>query len=285
MRPLVLALIPCLILAVPWYAGHFQSTVANALDAGFGMPAEIQGTGDIFSIHAISTYFSHVAKDGVSWFFVILAVPLCAVAAFRMRRQGDTFALNVSELEVLLAWLFPFVIFAFAGNKDIRYIAPVLPAAALLLAFLLDFALPAKLWATALGCTLLLIPVVQMFAVSFGIPYETAGGVYARRYDRDSWPQEEMLKLLAGDTRIKPGDKALVLVGVDRALLNANNVELTSVTLQLPFNVETTAHEKDPGTLRARLAQASWFIYKTGGEPESAAFNPFCRRSHSERAE
>ncbi len=84
-----------------------------------------------------------------------------------------------------------------------------------------------------------------------------------------------MLKLLASDARLKPGDKALVLVGVDRALLNANNVELASVALQLPFNIETTAHEPDLGTLRARLAQASWFIYKTGGEPESPAFNPY----------
>ncbi len=274
-RPLTLAVISCLIVALPWYAGHFERTLANALDAGFGPPADIQGTGDIFSIHAISTYFSHVAKDGVSWFFVILALPLCAVAAFRMRRQVVAFALTVSEMEVLFAWLFPFVIFSFGGNKDIRYIAPVLPAAALLLAFLLDFALPRNLPSTALGCALLIVPMVQMFAVSFGIPYETADGIYARRYNGDLWPQEGMLKLLASDTRLKPGDKALVLVGVDRALLNANNVELASVMLQLPFNVETTAHEKDLGTLRERLAQASWFIYKTGGEAESPAFNPF----------
>jgi hypothetical protein len=116
---------------------------------------------------------------------------------------------------------------------------------------------------------------VQMFAVSFGIPYETVNGAYTHRYASDSWPQEAMLKLLAGDTRLVLGEKAIVLVGVDRPLLNANNVELASVTLQLPFNVETTAHEKDLGTHRARLAHASWFIYKTGGEPESAAFNPY----------
>jgi 4-amino-4-deoxy-L-arabinose transferase-like glycosyltransferase len=274
-RALVLAAVSCLILAVPWYAGHFRRTFANALDAGFGAPADIQGTGAIFSVHAITTYFAHVARDGVSWYFVILAVPLCVFVAFRARKQAAAFSLTVTELEVLFAWLFPFVIFAFAGNKDIRYIAPVLPAVALLLAFLLDFALPANLAATAIGCALLIVPVVQMFAVSFGIPYQTAGGAYTRRYASDLWPQEGMLKLLAGDTRVKPGEKTLVLVGVDRALLNANNVELASVTLQLPFNIETTAHEPDLGTLRARLAAASWFIYKTGGEPESPAFNPY----------
>jgi hypothetical protein len=84
-----------------------------------------------------------------------------------------------------------------------------------------------------------------------------------------------MLKVLAGDARVKPGEKPLVLVGVDRALFNANNVELASVTMQLPFDIETTAHAKDLGTLRETLSQASWFIYKTGGEPESPAFNPY----------
>jgi len=45
--------------------------------------------------------------------------------------------------------------------------------------------------------------------------------------------------------------------------------------MELRFNVETTAHEKDLDTLRQRLAHASYFLYKEGGEPESPAFNPY----------
>ena len=64
-------------------------------------------------------------------------------------------------------------------------------------------------------------------------------------------------------------------MGADRAAFNANNIELAVVALRLPFKVETTAHEKDLATLRQRLGQASFFLYKEGGEPESPAFNPY----------
>ena len=75
-RPLLLASLPCLLLALPWYARHLKSTVANALDAGFGASAAIQGTGPIFSISTIATYLSHVAANGVSWYFCVLAAIL-----------------------------------------------------------------------------------------------------------------------------------------------------------------------------------------------------------------
>ena len=50
---------------------------------------------------------------------------------------------------------------------------------------------------------------------------------------------------------------------------------LSVVALQLPFSVETTAHEKDLATVRQRLAQALSFFCKEGGEAESPAFNPY----------
>ena len=45
-------------------------------------------------------------------------------------------------MPLLAAWLLPFALFLFGGNKDVRYIAPILPAAALAIAFLMDSALP-----------------------------------------------------------------------------------------------------------------------------------------------
>jgi hypothetical protein len=64
-------------------------------------------------------------------------------------------------------------------------------------------------------------------------------------------------------------------MGADRGGFNADNLELSVIALQLPFHVETTAHEKQFETLRKRLAQSSYFIFKEGGEPESPAFNPY----------
>jgi hypothetical protein len=114
-----------------------------------------------------------------------------------------------------------------------------------------------------------------MFAVSFGIPYHATGGGYARRFSREPWPHEEILNVISANSSLRHGDKEMLLMGADRAAFNANNVELAVVALQLPFSVENTAHERDLDTLRQRLAQASFSLYKEGGEPESPAFNPY----------
>jgi hypothetical protein len=161
------------------------------------------------------------------------------------------------------------VIFVFGSNKDVRYIAPVLPAAALALAWLLDSVLSRTSRGTATGAAILAFPVLQMAAVSFGVPYQSTVGGYARRFSPEDWYHDEILKLVAAN-----GGRGL-LVGADRAGFNANNVELTATALQLPITVETTAHEKDLEALKQRLAQASFFVYKEAGEPESPAFNPF----------
>jgi hypothetical protein len=276
-RPLLLSALPCLVLALPWYAGHLRPTLANALDAGFGAPAAIQGTGPIFSLRTIVTYLSHVAADGVSYYFFFLALLLSLWAIFR--RHLLLSSVTNAAWPLLVAWLLPFVVFVFGGNKDVRYIAPVLPAAALVLAFLLDFTLPRTRPGAVAGGLLLAFPMLQMFAVSFGIPYAAAERGYARRFDRQPWPLDQILKLMAAHSSLghvaKDGEKELLLVGADRGAFNANNVELAVVALRLPFTVETTAHEKDLATLRQRLGQSSFFLYKEGGEPESPAFNPY----------
>ena len=268
-RPLLLAALPCLLLALPWYAVHFKATVANALDAGFGAPAAIQGTGPIFSISTITTYLSHVAANGVSWYFCFLAVVLCLCAVVRRPDAKKTAG------PLLLAWLLPFAVFVLGGNKDVRYIAPVLPAAALVLAWLLDSNLPRNRKGVAAASVLLTFPMLQMFAVSFGVPYKIAGGGYARQFSREAWPHDEILKLIAANTDLRFGEKVMVLMGADRAGFNADNLELSVIALRMPFNVETTAHEKQLETLRQRLTQTAFFIYKEGGEPESPAFNPY----------
>ena len=63
-------------MALPWYIGHLRPTLANALDAGFGAPAAIQGTGPIFAIRTIAVYLSHVLANGISYYFFFLALLL-----------------------------------------------------------------------------------------------------------------------------------------------------------------------------------------------------------------
>jgi 4-amino-4-deoxy-L-arabinose transferase-like glycosyltransferase len=273
-RTLLIAALPCLALALPWYAVHLRPTLRFALDSGYGTLAAKYGTGPVWSMRAIVTYLSHVAASGISYYFLFLALLLSVLAL--LRRQGRRLLSEAATAApMLLAWLFPFVVLLLGLNKDVRFIAPLLPAAALTCAFVLDFTLPRDRTGTMAGILLLGFPMLQMFSVSFGIPYTAVGGDYSRRFDRVTWPHDEILKLIAATGNPPRGETQTLLVGADRSAFNADNIELTVVALQLPFRVETTAHENDFGILRQRLAQASFFLYKESGEPESPAFNPY----------
>jgi hypothetical protein len=273
-RPLMLAALPCFVLALPWYAGHFKRTLLFALEAGFG-EVGIQGIPRTLSIRAIAAYLSHVATNGISLYFLCLLVLSGVWVA--SRRQDVPLRSDLSSkahAPLLLTWLIPLAVFIF-GNEDIRYVAPILPALALGVAFLLDFSLPRTRAGATAGALLLAFPMLQMFSTSFGVPYFTRGGGYAHRFSRKPWPQDEILKLIAAHHSLKTGGRDHLLVGADEAALNADNVELAAVASQLPIDVETTAHEKDIDTLRQRLASSSYFLFKEGGYPESLVFNPY----------
>ena len=266
-RSLRLSATPCLLLALPWYLGHLRPTLSNAFQAGFGADAAVQGTGAIFSVRSIATYLAHVAVSGVSLYYTVVTAVLIAIVA-----GGRAHKPEIPPL--VFCWLLPFVIFLFGSNKDIRYIAPILPAFALLIASLLDAVLSTGKGGDAIGAFLVAVPMVAMFAVSFGVPYRANDLVYARRFRSESWSHDEILETIAARIPLQSGARRLLVVGSDRESFNANNIELTAVARQLPVDVETTAHEHDLNTLLDRVKQAAFFVYEEGGEPESRVFNP-----------
>src|SRR5262249_15634008 len=76
-RPLrfpVLAALPCLVLAMPWYASHLRPTIAFALKSGFGPMAAVYGTGPIFSLGTIMTYASRIVVNGTSEYYAGLTI-------------------------------------------------------------------------------------------------------------------------------------------------------------------------------------------------------------------
>jgi hypothetical protein len=161
--------VPCLLIAGPWYALNGRATLANVVAAGWGYSAAVQGTGPVFSFTAISTYLARIAQDGVSSYYCLLAAILLTVAI--ARRRVSSLADHFSNANrVLLAWCLPFLIFIFGGNKDIRYIAPVLPSAALGLALLIRFTEKEAKRATLIGAIVLAIPFAMMVTRSFGRP-------------------------------------------------------------------------------------------------------------------
>jgi hypothetical protein len=268
--------------ALPWYALHLRETVEYGFAAGYGKTAGVYGTGAIFSSHSIASYLSNVIKEGITAYYAGLTVVLGGWTIWRRKihtRAGEMFETHPGT-RVILFWVLPFAIYLFGKNKDVRLIAPILPAFALLLASMLDSALPRRGAGIALASAVIAFPLLQLYSVSFGVPFDTPAMGYARRLHRDPWRHDEIMEAIAANAHIGPGEEPLVLVGTDVATFNPNNVELTAVANQLPLRVETTAHEEDLGTVQARLEDASFFVYKVRW-PAGVAVQPLFRPAGS----
>jgi hypothetical protein len=267
-RALVLVAVPCVLLAGPWYALHWRATVYYALKSGYGDLATAQRTGAVFSIAGISAYLSLLTERGVSVYYI--AVAACAGVVVLLRRRFQLFR----RISPLAWWLAPFLIFLFGENKDVRYIAPLLPAFALAAACLLDGALEGRrLVAPVVIIVVLAFPLVSMLAVSFHWPYAAPDRGYAIYYSPNTWLQDDILRTITDSAPIRTGEKKLVLVGTDRGRFNRENFQLTAVQNVLPLEVQTTAYQKDWERLLNLAGSSSYFVYKEGGEPESPFFN------------
>jgi hypothetical protein len=272
------AAIPCLTLALPWYAFHLRSTAEYIAAAGYGKSAAVYGTGAVFSLHAIARYLSNVIREAISGYYAGLAVLLGGWTIWQRRIRLIGHGQAFPGARVMLLWALPFAAYVFGENKDVRFVAPMLPAFALLLASMMEYVFPRRLTGTALAWAVLAYPFLQLFSTSFGIPFDSTERRYSRRFHREPWKHDEILATIWANAHVGPGEKQRVLVGTDLSTLNADNMKLTAVGRQLPFQTETTANEQNLNTLLSRLEHSSFFLYKEGGEPELPAFNPYFDR-------
>lgn len=252
-QALLTATIPCLLLALPWYLVNGRRTIQNAIEAGYGASAIVQGADALL-------YLQRVVHDGISIYYGAAALLATIVIAVRKPRA-------LASLTPVLLWAAPFLVFLLGGNKDIRYVAPLLPVFALGLGFLLDEVSGSLDWLLAV---ILAFPLASMLTISFG---RSPAVGYARPYDPVDWPQQAILHTICDTPVFRPGEKKLLMLGTDRGSFNVNNFELAVVREHLPLTVDTTAYEKDLGALLRSVDASSFFVYKKGGEPESTFFN------------
>jgi len=251
LRAVALLAIPCFVLALPWYALHWRATLKYAISGGFGDSAAAYRTGAI-------AYLTNVIHEGVSDYYAATALVVAVLTAYK--RRWETFR----SMAPLSLWGIAFVVFLLGANKDIRFLAPILPAFALGAACLLDAAAGRRVWLLVLA---LVFPSIGMLAVSFGAAPALR---YAHVYGAGNWRQPEILDAIRGRLLVRPGEKKRVIVAADRVSFNVHNFDLTALQQKLPLSFETTAYQQDLSVLDS----ASFVVVKEGGEPESDLFNP-----------
>ena len=265
-------------LALPWYFVNFLLAVKTALRAGSAETAKVYRTGDVFSLNDIWNYLGNLLNTGPLLYFVLLTLLLLAFAR-RLPPAGKR------GLLLCTFWGSPILFLMFGHYRDLRYAAPLFPAVALAIAILGDAALSKRAVASGtVAGILLVLPLFSMLHTSFGIfgnrRLELGGLLlkapmlyWAHKYDRQSWPQQELLSEVSRRTKFTGRERKSVILGTDSVRFNVNNFELAAVEKRLPFQIATTSYDTDLPTLLSTLDSTEYFIYKEGGERDEPSFN------------
>jgi hypothetical protein len=258
--------------AGPWYLLNYRTAISTAWWSAYSASARATwGTGEIFSPGAIAAYLRHVVQNGVSEFYAVLTIVVGLYLAIRRSVPMSTRTGWVCGL-----WLLPFFVFLFGANKDIRFLAPLLPGFALMFAAMLDTALRAKSRGSSLLlCVLLAWPFISMFRTSFGVLTPARDLGYARRFNPERWPHQEILNACISSLDWHPGQQATLLVGTDKGSFNANNFELAAVRSRFPLRIISSAYASSANAVMNAIGSASFVLFEEGGPKDSEPFNQF----------
>jgi 4-amino-4-deoxy-L-arabinose transferase-like glycosyltransferase len=211
------------LIASVWYLPNWLSVTAFARSASNGKLSINYGSSDVFSPRVVLDYFVQLSSGAVSTWYAFLL--LIAAAAWLLLPKRAGFSCG-SLVWLLAAWAASFAITTFSVNKSLRYVAPLLPVAALWLArTVIVFCPPRRL--VAASALLLTVPAFAYACSSFPfgarIP-EFAVGRFrvwsphlwhyaAAPGDGGAWHQAEIISAIChGPESPQEGDRLLVLL-------------------------------------------------------------------------
>lgn len=194
----VLLAVPTLILALPFYLQYgrrmFQF-VESFQDSGTFAPVA-----NVLSVQSFAWYFANLGYSiGLPFFLLFVGSLIVYLIALLARRVQPYTA-------ILLAWLLvPYIALSLQATKEFYYLAPLVPAIALLLAFaplyLLRTSWPVQLVA---GTAMVALSVLLYWQVSWAqpLPADVARSlltVPSRTPQQEAWPLHEIVAFIAAD--------------------------------------------------------------------------------------
>ncbi len=245
-----------LAVAATWYAFNLVYVVGFALSAGFGSIGRDYGS---YSAVAVAHFGATILRDGLSWPGAAALLVLFAASALS-RKKAPTAPAD----RLIASWLaLPLFAVAFGVNKDVRYVAPALPALAVA-AGAAAAALPRR--AGPALAALLLAP-LGMLAL------QTAGLAQPLLYNGPSresgWDRAALVDAVSRHA----GPRSVVAVALEDRLLNANNLASLSAAEGRPasfINLGYAQPSADGALIRLKDKGADMLVLVDGdpdGEP------------------
>lgn len=267
----VLIAAPLLLIAGSWYGHNWESVTRRSFQETYFVPAHPTERQSPPAMAA--EYVSLIFNYGVSSVHV-LAAGAGLAAWLAARRRGKVLG---AAGAYVAAWVIALPVFALSENRDLRLIAPMVPAFAIATAAVFDCLLERLGRARSAA-----IAVVAAGAVA--ITLGNSLGVYGARDLRlgpwlivasnqgyafapnpQRWPLGEVLERIAHRERLGPGSKLIVGLGADTWSFNTNNLELAAALLKYPIEFHTTAYTADTAQIRLIMSQTQYFLLKDGG--------------------
>ncbi|MDD5658155.1 MAG: glycosyltransferase family 39 protein [Elusimicrobia bacterium] len=251
-----------LALAATWYAFNLPYVVGFGWSAGFGrIASDYHGAAGWLSGPII--FLGNFGRDALSWPYAVCAALLAASAWLAC---GRGFVWTRAE-SLLAAWfLVPALVLVLGVNKDVRFIAPALPALAVALG-----AAAASLTATprrtALLSLLLLPPAAVFAAQTFGIPNRAAlahNGAPARA---EAFDREAAVSAVARNAR----PDSVIAVGVEHPGFNANNLSCLAAAQGHAFRFISLGYAQtsvEAALIRLKDKNADMLLMVRGIPPE-----------------
>ena len=234
------------LIAAVWYVPNWQTVTAFARSASNGELSINYGNPHVFSARVLLDYFVTLSVDALSTWYSFLLVLVVAAWLLVPKRPGYS---RSSHFWLLAAWVsVPFAVTALSVNKDLRYLAPLVPVAALWLSRTITvFCPPRRL--VAVSALLLAVAAFAYACSSFPFGGRISGFAVGRFQvwsshlayyatapgDEGAWQQAEIIGTIChGPEPPEEGDRLLVLLS-HRYL---NNENLRYLTLRADCRLE-----------------------------------------------
>jgi 4-amino-4-deoxy-L-arabinose transferase-like glycosyltransferase len=222
-----------LLVALPWYVkafGEFLGRASVALGSDPAQEGDPTRVMDSLRWYWAATHEALILKP--------LLVPTLAgfiASTFLVRSR--------KELALLLCWIVPPVVFfVLIPNKDARFVAPALPAVAMIAAA----GIRSLRWRPIRLATwtfVVVAGVYQFYAISFGWPVRIEQ-FYAAPPQRPDWKVNEILTAVAALEYERPIQVVAFLPNDPN--FEPNILQLAVAMRDLPMRIEAVGHEREP---------------------------------------
>jgi 4-amino-4-deoxy-L-arabinose transferase-like glycosyltransferase len=268
---IVLIAIPAVALAGPWYFHNWALVTRRSFQESYFVP--VHPTAPQSPVRLAADYVLLILNNGLSSVHVVAALAGMVVwlAARRRNFLGGA-------AWYLLPWVVGLPVFAVSENRDLRLIAPMIPAFAIAIAAVFTFALDRaaatirRVSSAAVVIGLLLVTAGHSFA-AFGDrviklgPWQLFSSTFAYAFppNPQHWPLDEVIHRMAWQERLGRGSWLIVGMGADTWSFNSNNLDLQTALLHYPMEFHTTAYTSNPDEVRLIMSRTQYFLLKDGG--------------------